>query len=252
MGNLLENWHTVRQRVRNAKAVALFLDFDGTLAPLQPRPEMVRVPPATRRVLRRLVCRKRLRVWVISGRRQADICRRIALPGMPCLGLYGWENGVQRPLDIATLRILTEARNGLASMLDSTAGIWMEDKGAALTVHYRGAKPAGVQGARAAVEKIRNTFGRSLRVAAGDHIWEVMPKELMGKGHAVRRHLQGVSRLALPVYIGDDLGDEPAFAALAHGITACVGPSRRTNARFQLRNPLEVCRVLERLDRDLA
>jgi len=36
MRNLLESWDMVRLRLRNAKAIALFLDFDGTLAPCFP------------------------------------------------------------------------------------------------------------------------------------------------------------------------------------------------------------------------
>jgi trehalose-phosphatase len=251
MCNLLENWNTVRLPVRNAKAVALFLDFDGTLAPLQARPEGVRLPPRTRRVLRRLSGRERLRIWVISGRRQADLSQRIALHRVRCLGLYGWDDGAQPPLASATLRILAEARSELTKMLECAGDLWIEDKGATFAVHYRGAKPAGVQRARAAVERLQRTFSHSLRIADGNHIWEVMPSELRDKGQAVRRCLHSVSRLALPVYIGDDAGDEPAFAALSQGITACVGPARQTNARFRLRNPAEVCRALEKLDREM-
>src|SRR5215469_14437782 len=106
MRNLLENWTAVRPRVRNAKMIALFLDFDGTLAPLAAHPGLVQLPAATRHVLRRLSRRQRLRVWVISGRRQADVCERVAIGGVRCLGLYGSENGSQPRLDISTLRIL--------------------------------------------------------------------------------------------------------------------------------------------------
>jgi trehalose-6-phosphatase len=78
-----------------------------------------------------------------------------------------------------------------------------------------------------------------------------MPSEITGKGHAVRTYLNRVCRHALPVYIGDDAGDEPAFAALSQGITACVGPARPTHANFRLRNPVEVCRTLEKLDLEI-
>lgn len=250
MRNLLESWNTVRPRLRDAKAIALFLDFDGTLAPLQARPAEVQLPPATRSVLRRLSRRQWLDVWVISGRRQADVCKRVALPGIRCLGLYGWESGAEPKVDMATLRILAEARSELTHRLNHAADLWIEDKGTTFALHHRGATPFEVRRARVALEKVHASFSRWLRVAEGDHTWEVMPRELRGKGHTVRRYLRYVSRYALPIYIGDDAADEPAFAALSQGITACVGPARQTRAAFRLRNPVEVRRALEKLDLD--
>jgi len=250
MRNLLESWKAVRLRLQSAEVIALFLDFDGTLAPLQARPEEVQLPPATRSVLRRLSRRERLRVWVISGRRQADVRERVALRGIRCLGLYGWEDGSRPKVDAATLRMLEEARSELAHGLDQTVDLWIEDKGAAFALHYRGAPAAAVQRARAALEKVHDSFNRWLSVAEGDHVWEVLPCELRGKGHAVRRYWHRISHYALPVYIGDDTADEPAFAALSQGITARVGPARQTHANFRLRNPAEVCRALERLDQE--
>ena len=87
MRYLLQGWPTVAERLQSARTVALFLDFDGTLAPLRLRPDQARLPAPSRCALRRLACSPRLRIWVISGRRQADVCRRVAIPGVRCLGL---------------------------------------------------------------------------------------------------------------------------------------------------------------------
>lgn len=245
---LLENWNVVGPRLQNAKAIALFLDFDGTLAPLRARPEEAHLPASTRRVLRRLCGRPRVRIWVISGRRRADVCERVAVPGVRCLGLYGWENGELPELGQETLRMLADAKSELAGRLGHTAGLWIEDKCATFALHYRGAAPAAVGRAHRALEAVRGRFSRWLRVAGGDRVWEVMPRELPRKGDAVRRHLH---HPALAVYIGDDTADEAAFAAFSQGITACVGPARQTRAGFRLRNPAEVCRALERLDQEV-
>jgi trehalose 6-phosphate phosphatase len=252
MRYLQDNWNSVRPRLRAAKTIALFLDFDGTLAPLQARPEEVQLPPATRRVLRRLASRQKIRLWVVSGRRQADVCRRIAVPGIHCLGLYGWENGGLPHVGPVTSRMLAEARARVARGLDPAGGLWIEDKGVTFALHYRAASPLEVQHARAAMDGVRDGFGHRLNVAQGDHVWEVMPRALRGKGHAVRHHLHHTCPAALPVYIGDDAADEAAFLALSHGITACVGPARLTHAKFRLRDPLEVCASLEKLDREAA
>jgi trehalose-phosphatase len=251
MGNLLANWNTVAPRLRNAKAIALFLDFDGTLAPLRARPEDAHLPAPARRVLRRLSRRRRMRTWVISGRRQLDVCRRIAVPGLMCLGLYGWENGAPPKLGAETWRILSQARRSLAERLDEAAGLWIEDKGAAFAVHYRGAAPAAVRQGYAMVEEMYGRFGRWLRIVSGDHVWEVLPRELRGKGAAARLRLGYLRQGALPIYFGDDAADETAFEAFSHGITVCVGAARPTRAHFRLRNPAEVCRALQRLDREI-
>jgi trehalose 6-phosphate phosphatase len=251
MHHLLENWPSVAKRLRNARSIALFLDFDGTLAPLRPRPDEVRLPTPARRVLRRLAYRTRLRIWVISGRRQADVCRRVAVPRVPCLGLYGCENGKLPALGAETRRTVKAAKNSLAERLHPITGLWMEDKGVTFALHYRGAALDAVQQGRAVLDAVYGTFSHWLTVTAGNCVWEMMPRELPGKGEAVRRRLRLLRPGALPVYIGDDAADEAAFAAVSHGITVCVGPARPTRAGFRLRNPAEVWRALERLDREV-
>ena len=93
MNHLLEAWPEVARRIRKAPAVALFLDFDGTLAPFVWQPSAARLPWPTRRVLQRLGRLPGLRTWIISARREDDVRARIALPRLHYLGLYGWENG---------------------------------------------------------------------------------------------------------------------------------------------------------------
>jgi trehalose-phosphatase len=251
MSYLLESWPAVAERLRRARTIALFLDFDGTLAPLCARPEQAVLPAAARRVLLRLAHRPRLRVWVISGRRQEDVCRRVAVPGVSCLGLYGCENGSLPMLGPETWWTLEEARISLARRLDPAAGLWIEDKGATFALHYRGAAPAAIRQGRALLDAACARFSHRLMVTAGDCVWEVMPRELPGKGQEGRRRLRRLRPGTLPVYIGDDAADEPAFAAFSHGITVHVGPAHQTRAGFRLRNPAEVCRALQRIDREV-
>ena len=56
----------------------------------------------------------------------------------------------------------------------------------------------------------------------------------------------------MPVYIGDDRMDEPAFAALDCGVTVRVGRSCRTNARYRLSSVEQVRQFLEKLGREYA
>jgi len=55
-------------------------------------------------------------------------------------------------------------------------------------------------------------------------------------------------RGALPIYFGDDLSDEPAFAAARKGIPILVGKRRATRAKYSLRGPAEVAVALSRLE----
>ena len=246
--NLLDSWHEIAARARQARRIALFLDFDGTLAPYRLRPEESRLPAATRRALGRLSSRTCLHIWVISGRCQADIRQRVAIPGIASMGLYGWEDGRNPP---TAFPAVAEARASLAERLRSIPGIRIEDKGAAIALHYRATPPAAVRPAREVVDRVTAEF-RSLRVMEGNYTWEVLPRDLPGKGRAVLARWRSVGPDALPIYIGDDTSDEPAFAALSFGITACACPARRTRARYRLRGPAEVSRALERLERELA
>jgi len=59
-------------------------------------------------------------------------------------------------------------------------------------------------------------------------------------------------RGTLPVFVGDDAVDEPAFAALTAGITIRVGRPGHTRARFRLAGVKQVRVFLERLSREIG
>src|SRR5690349_8152835 len=98
MRHLFHSWNRVARRLRSRRTIALFLDFDGTLTPLRLRPEDVSLDEATRGTLSRLARNPRFRVWVVSGRRRADIRARIGVPGIRYLGLHGWEGRATKRL----------------------------------------------------------------------------------------------------------------------------------------------------------
>jgi trehalose-phosphatase len=233
--------------VRQARAIALFLDFDGTLAPYRMRPEESRLSPASRRALQRLSRRPGLRIWVISGRARADVAAKIGIRGIDCVGLYGWEDG--RGGRVPSTQV-AEARALLDGCLQRLHGVRIEDKGATFALHYRGAPPPSIHRAREILAGVMERFDQ-LRVIPGNSVWEIVPRGLPGKGRAALNRWRSLGPGALPIYIGDDVSDEPAFAALSFGITACARPIRLSRARYRLRGPAEVSRALESLEREL-
>ena len=252
MRHLFENWRQIGQRLRSAETVALFLDFDGTLAAVRARPEQAALDGATRRALRQLVHCPRMQVCVISGRKLDDVSSRLRVPGIAVMGLHGWdressEHGpAARALGSRSSMLIDNARRELAARLTPDSGVWIEDKGPTFSVHFRGAATPAIRQARTALAEVLDPLRGALRVLHGDQVWEVVPREVRGKGVAARRRFRAF-RHALPVYAGNDATDEPAFQALARGVTIRVGPVRPSRARFSLRSPAEVRQFLERI-----
>jgi len=249
---LFKDWPGVSRRLRAAPCVALFTDFDGTLVPIQPRANRVRLPQAGRRLLARLVRHPRIRLWIVSARKLADLRRRTGGVGVRLAGLHGWEREDARPPAVAGREALRQAAKRLRERLRGLRGIWMEDKEWTLAIHYRGAGEAAVRRARAALREVLRPLAPALRPMLGKKVWEVIPREMESRGKAVRNLLAEGSPDSLPVYIGDDFSDESAFRALRWGITVHVGTNRMTCARYYLRSPQEVMIFLERIEREIS
>jgi len=248
--HLFDCWPEIAERVRSARRLALFLDFDGTLAPFRLRPEQVKLSERTRRALRRLVCEAGVKVFVVSGRRRADVENRVGVPGVHCFGLHGWEGPTARPPSPAA-RLLRQARQQLRKSLAGLRGVWIEEKGPTFAVHVREAAASAARQAGAIVQQVMECFEPDLRLLPGNQVWEVTPQELEGKGAKVRALLRQMPAATLPIFLGDDTTDESAFAVLHHGITVCVGARQPTLARFGLLGPREVQRFLQKLGGEL-
>lgn len=247
---LFDDWPEVARTVRSAARVALFLDFDGTLAAFRRGPEQVRMSERTRRALERLASDPRMSVYVLSGRRRADVEKRVAARGVRCFGLHGWEGSGPVVPHVRVARLLREARRQVQRMLKDVRGVWIEEKGPIFAIHIRGAPQDSARRAGNIVREVMRSFRPDLRIMPGNHVWEIIPREMRGKGAAVQTLLGRRSAAPPAVYVGDDTTDESAFSVLRSGITVVVGLRRPTKARFTLRGPREVRLFLERLGRE--
>jgi trehalose 6-phosphate phosphatase len=214
---------------------ALFLDLDGTLAPIAATPGEVSFDPRLAGLMARLEQAMGGALAVISGRSLEDV-RRI-LGGSP--GAVGAVHGLVRHLPGKGVTMaepsadLSEARERLQAVARAWPGVIVEDKGLGLALHYRQA-PEAEQAVKAAAAAI---------VAAGELVRQdgAMVCELRapggGKGEALTAFL-GEAPFAgrRPVMVGDDLTDEDGFAAAeaAGGYGVLVGPGRETAARYRL------------------
>lgn len=249
---LLPRLATLAGKVRKARRLAIFCDFDGTLVGFRLRPESVFLRPATRSAIRCLARHPRTQFWIVTGRKIADVRRHVRIHGVRYVGLHGWETDHRQvaPQDMRAARarlgpFLQDISVGLAPW----RSVRIEDKGVAIAVHYRGARPRTVKNARRALQSVLQSSGRRLRVIPGCRVWEVVPPQLKGKGAAVRSILASLPGRPLVIYAGDDTADESAFAQLPRAVTIKVGKRGPTRARFFLRNPEEVARLLSAVAR---
>jgi len=250
--HLFSAWSNVSRRVRLAKAIVLFLDFDGTLVRLRRNPKEVLLGKSARRLLRRLACHPAMTVCFISGRQLADLRRRARVEGALYFGLHGWERSNGRTASLPSAGQLREGIEWVRERVRSLPGIRVEDKGICFGVHYRTARDSAVREARAVVKTVLERLGPGFRLMAGKKIWEIYPKEMGSKGKAAQDLLQQLPGRKLAIYAGDDTTDETAFALLKSGVTIRVGKFRETHAKFFLRSPAEVLTFLKKLEDTLA
>lgn len=251
--HLLAHWDGVAARIRAHHRVAVFLDFDGTLVAIAPRPEQVRVTPATRRILRRLARHPRATLVMISGRRRAELLHFIGIRGIRYFGLYGWERSATSTLPARVRDALRRARTHLKHHLRAHPSIWIENKRRSFSVHLLDAPPAIQPRVRRELRVWLKPFRPTLRLAENLRDVEILPRSIPGKGIAVRRFLsQPAFRRCFPIYFGDDLSDESAFLAVRRGVSVHVGKGRATRARYSVRSPAEVTTALAKLEAALA
>lgn len=229
-----------------------FLDFDGTLAPIAPRPESARLPETTRGLLRSLSAR--YVVCVVSGRGLEDVQEKIGLHSL----FYAADHGrciVGPPGSEVRLEVGSEARSALRtvgrrleSALGTIQGVVVEQKDLSLSVHYRLVSPALHEHVAAVVGELAALVPQ-LALKSGKLVHELRPDDHWDKGQAV---LWLLERLGLtsaehcPVCVGDDLTDEDMFRAVGEqGVTVFVGDSITcTEALFRVHDVREAARLL--------
>jgi trehalose 6-phosphate phosphatase len=214
---------------------ALFLDLDGTLAPIAARPQDVRPDRRRTRLLARLGERLQGRLAVVSGRTLADVDRILdgavrAVAAVHGLVVRGPDGVVETH---AAHPQLDRAAEALRAFADRDAGLIVEEKGLSVCLHYRLA--AGQ--AEAACARARDLAAQTgLWLLNGDMVQELRTPGPT-KGDSLRAFLRRPPFAgARPVFVGDDLTDEDGFAAAgaADGVGVLVGPARTSAARFRL------------------
>lgn len=238
------------QPIVKARELLVLFDFDGTLVEIAPTPAEVSLSEARKRVLGELLSLSDCTVGVVSGRTIDELRRLIGFAQMFYVGCHGMEwaapDGecyMSWP-DRVRLDALRSLRQEMCTAAVDFPGVVVEDKALALALHYRQAAPGTALAARREFVRAVHWYqqqGVKLELLTGK---EVIEAKLPGstKSDAVGQIWARYAPAALPIYIGDDVTDEGAFAVIANaGMSILVAAKPRpTAAVFHLANPSEV------------
>ncbi len=212
-GSLLDHLDTLLSFVRHEPS-GLFLDLDGTLAEIVPRPDDTAVRPVVTRTLRALQRRLAL-VAVVTGRPALQARDILGVEELVYAGNHGLELMEERRLEVAE-----EARphvEGISRLLGRVRaafpeeGIVFEEKAGSFAVHYRlAADPKGVRDGL--LRFIGKEVGEGVKLIMGKEVTNVLAPVELNKGTALT-YLSRKHHLAAAVVMGDDVTDLDAFRA---------------------------------------
>ncbi|WP_295556529.1 trehalose-phosphatase [uncultured Hyphomicrobium sp.] len=197
----------------NRRSCALFLDVDGTLLDLAATPRSVRVPDGLIGILQRLTVGLDGAIAVISGRLISEIDQLLAPLKLVASGVHGTElrRAPEREIERVTAALPPDVVQSMRKLALSIPGVITEPKGAGLAVHYR-LVPTAQQEILVALEASLEAHAGAFEILPGKRLFEIVPSGLSkGTGLAALSALPQF-RDRIPIMIGDDIGDEAAFA----------------------------------------
>jgi len=244
----------IERKIEKAKSILLVCDFDGTLVSIKPTPNLVHLPPKTKKLLFLLSGDKKYNVGIISGRPLVEVKKLVGLDNIFYVGNHGFEIKLPkrkkfiysqakkiRPL----IKSLSKKFNKLLSCYNE---ILVEDKIYTLSIHYRNCRANQVASLKKDARRIYLPLvkKKKVRVTEGKKVIEIRPPLDWDKGKALRWTRNRLKKnKSLTIYIGDDRTDEDAFAQTGKGLSVYVGAKKRhSSAKFYLSGPNQVVSFL--------
>lgn len=249
--------------IGHTNKVALLLDYDGTLAPIAPHPDLAILPVETKNVLQRLSNMSDVFVAIISGRSVDNVKEMVGIEGITYAGNHGLEilhSDGSKFVHPVPIEQVDKVRDLLRSLQDKVCrdGAWVENKGAVLTFHYRESPRNTHATLERQARSLIESFG--FKVGISHFALEARPPVQWNKGRAslyILRTAFGYdwSERIRIIYAGDDVTDEDAMQALkGMAATFRVASSSiiRTAAERRLPNTDSVLMMLKWLERHLG
>jgi trehalose-phosphatase len=233
----------------------LFLDFDGTLVPIQNDPTKCVLSTKIKVLLETIALSGKACMAILTGRTVSDVRDRVNIQDV----YYGGNHGIEisgprvsytHPDALSGKHIIDRVCREIEQEIGNIEGAFIEKKKFGFTLHYRMAKKDDKALIQRAFHRItaENSDAQTVTVMRGKKVLELAPNVSWDKGIAALFILQELKRNYLPIYVGDDLTDETAFKTLnGNGITIRVGRSKKTAAKYYLKGQWEVARFLKHI-----
>ncbi|HHT9127129.1 MAG TPA: trehalose-phosphatase [Candidatus Wujingus californicus] len=262
MKYVFDNIQTVNELLRSKENVILLTDFDGTLTPIRKHPDLAALSEEIRQILIKFSHNKEIFLGIITGRSLKQIKKLVHILGI----LYVANHGIE--LEGPGIRsICPEAKKARSTLwhiymklfksLRHIKGIYIEDKGLSISLHYRAVKKKGdVEYITSTLHAITKPFldRKMLSLSTGKMVYEIRPPVEWNKASTIQwllTHYFPVefSEDAMLIYLGDDKADIEVFDSLrGKGLTIFVGnPSDMSPADYYVNSPEEVKVFLEHL-----
>jgi trehalose 6-phosphate phosphatase len=216
-------------------------DFDGTLAPIVDRPEKAGMRARTWKLLGGLATL--YPCIVVSGRARSDVLGK--LRGIKLAGVIGNHGAEMEGTGGKSRRRVRQWKEALKADLPALPGVWVEDKGLSLTVHYR--QSENKANVRRHIVSMAGHL-KDVRVFGGKQVVNLVMDNAPHKGDALaaERDRLGCSGV---LYVGDDDNDEDAFGLDGRLVPVRIGHKRHSHAHYYLRNQREIDELLDLLRR---
>ncbi len=214
-------------------------DFDGTLSPIVDRPDQAVMGRRTRGLLGRLAAL--YPCVIVSGRSRADLLARLG--GVQVARVIGNHGAETEATTRKPVRRMERWKASLLLDLGALPGVWVEDKGLSLAVHYR-QSPQKTAARRRILAAALNLD--QVRVVGGKQVVNLVVNSAPDKGAALANERNRM-RCDWALYVGDDENDEDAFALDGNIVPVRIGRKQPSHARYYLRTQAEIDQLLELL-----